>query len=132
MIPIVISVPPYHFWEPPPEEGPLPTHGSDFGLFILAEVLGMRRLVFVKDENGLYDKNPKKNADAKHIPKITLDEVLGGGFEDLILDRQLFQCWKQARHIQEVQIVNGLVPGQLTKALAGEPVGTVITRGGKA
>ena len=132
MIPIVISVPPYHFWEPPPEEGPLPTHGSDFGLFIHAEVLGMRRLIFVKDENGLYDKNPKKHADAKHIPSITLDEVLGGGFEDLILDRQLFQCWKQARHIEEVQIVNGLVPGQLTKALAGEPVGTVITRGGKA
>ncbi len=26
-----------------PEDGPLPTHGSDFGLFILAEVLGMRR-----------------------------------------------------------------------------------------
>ena len=36
MLPIVISMPPYHFWEPPPEEGsPLPTHGSDFGLFIL-------------------------------------------------------------------------------------------------
>lgn len=130
MVPIVISVPPYHFWEPPPEEGPLPAHGSDFGLFIHAEVLGMRKLVFVKDENGLHDRNPKKYADAKPIPRITLDEVLAGNFEDLILDHQLFKCWKQARHVQEVQIVNGLVPGQLTKALAGEPVGTVITRGG--
>src|ERR1700754_1819310 len=27
--PIAISVPPYHFWEPPPEEGHLPMHGSD-------------------------------------------------------------------------------------------------------
>ena len=61
ILPIVISVPPYHFWEPPPEEGPLPTHGSDFGLFIHAEVLGMRKMIFVKDEDGLYDKDPKKH-----------------------------------------------------------------------
>lgn len=128
MLPIVISVPPYHFWEPPPDEGPLPAHGSDFGLFIHAEVLGMQRLIFVKDEDGLYDKDPKKHDDAKLIPKITLDALFANMPEDLILDRQLFVCWKQARHIREVQIVNGLIPGQLTKALAGEPVGTVITR----
>lgn len=128
MLPIVISVPPYHFWEPPPEEGPLPSHGSDFGLFIHAEVLGMRRIVFVKDEDGLYDKDPKKHPDAKVIRRTSLPELLDAMPEDLILDRQLFTCWKQARHITEVQIVNGLVPGQLTKALAGEPVGTVITK----
>ena len=34
---------------------------------------------------------------------------------------------KVARHIHEVQIVNGLVPGNLTRALAGEHVGTIIT-----
>ena len=129
MLPIVISIPPYHFWEPPPENGPLPTHGSDFGLFIHAEVLGMRRLVFVKDEDGLYDRDPKKHADAKKIPRITLDELLRDLPDELILDRQLFLAWKGARHVEQVQIVNGLVPGQLTRALAGEPVGTLITRG---
>ncbi|MBX3214210.1 MAG: hypothetical protein KF850_19405 [Labilithrix sp.] len=128
MLPIVISIPPYHFWEPPPEDGPLPTHGSDFGLFIHAEVLGMKKLVFVKDEDGLYDKDPKKHADAKLIPRTTLDALTKDMPDDLIIDRQLFVCWQRARHVQQVQIVNGLVPGQLTKALAGEPVGTVITR----
>jgi molybdenum storage protein len=128
MLPIVISVPPYHFWEPPPANGPLPTHGSDFGLFIHAEVLGMKRLVFVKDEDGLYDSDPKRNPNAKLIPKITLDELMEKLPEELILDRELFLSWKKARHVAEIQIVNGLVPGQLTKALAGEPVGTVITR----
>ena len=34
--PIAISVPPFHFWEPPPLEGAMPMHGSDFGLFQLA------------------------------------------------------------------------------------------------
>jgi molybdenum storage protein len=128
MLPIVISIPPYHFWEPPPEDGPLPTHGSDFGLFIHAEVLGMKKLVFVKDEDGLFDKDPKKHADAKLIPKTTLEDVMANMPEELIIDRQLFVCWQRARHVEQVQIVNGLVPGQLTKALAGEPVGTVITR----
>jgi molybdenum storage protein len=128
MLPIVISVPPYHFWEPPPEDGPVPMHGSDFGLFIHAEVLGMKRLIFVKDEDGLYDKDPKKHADAKLIRKTTLPELLSNMPSELILDHQLFTTWARSRHVEQIQIVNGLVPGQLTKALAGEPVGTVITR----
>jgi molybdenum storage protein len=128
MLPIVISIPPYHFWEPPPEEGCLPVHGSDFGLFIHAEVLGARRIIFVKDEDGLYDKDPKKHTDAKLIRHTTLADLMKNLPEELILDRSLFTTWQRARHIEHVQIVNGLVPGQLTKALAGEPVGTVIVK----
>lgn len=129
MLPIVISIPPYHFWEPPPEdEGILPVHGSDFGLFIHAEVLGARRIIFVKDEDGLHDKDPKKHADAKLIRHTTLDALMKDLPEELILDRTLFTTWQRARHIKHIQIVNGLVPGQLTKALAGEPVGTVIVK----
>jgi molybdenum storage protein len=33
---------------------------------------------------------------------------------------------QRAKLAKKVQIVNGLVPGNLTKALAGERVGTVI------
>ena len=128
MLPICISIPPYHFWEPPPESGPLPMHGSDFGLFVHAEVLGMQNLIFVKDEDGLYTRDPKKHADAVHIPRITLEELLADLPAELILDRQLFTTWEHARHVRRVQIVNGLKPGQLTAALAGEDVGTVITK----
>jgi molybdenum storage protein len=128
MLPIVISIPPYHFWEPPPEEGCLPAHGSDFGLFIHAEVLGAKRIIFVKDEDGLYDKDPKKHSDAKLIKHTTLEALTKNMPDELILDRSLFSTWERARHIEHVQIVNGLVPGQLTKALAGEPVGTVIVK----
>jgi molybdenum storage protein len=128
MLPIVISMPPYHFWEPPPEDGPLPTHGSDFGLFIHAEVLGMKKIFFVKDEDGLYDRDPKKHRDAKLIKKITLEKLLENMPEDLIIDRQLFGAWKNARHVREVHIVNGLKKGELTRAMNGEDVGTVITK----
>ena len=128
MIPIAISIPPYHFWEPPPKEGHLPAHGSDFGLFQLAEVLAMKQLIFVKDEKGLYDRDPKKHRDAKFIPAITLDELLASPPAENILDKQLFEAWRTARNVSRVQIVNGLERGQLLAALAGEDVGTVITK----
>jgi len=128
MLPIVISIPPYHFWEPPPEGGPLPTHGADFGLFIVAEVLGMKRIIFVKDVDGLYDRDPNKHDDAKLIKKTTFESLYNHLPEELVLDRQLFDAWKNARHVKRVQIVNGLKRGELTRALAGEEVGTVIDK----
>jgi molybdenum storage protein len=129
MLPIVISTPPYHFWEPPAGEGPLPTHGSDFGLFILAEVLGMKKLVFVKDVDGLYNKDPKKHDDAKLIKRTSLGALFAELPSDLPIDRQLLDAWRTARHVERIQIVNGLKKGELTRALAGEDVGTIIERG---
>ncbi len=126
--PIAISVPPYHFWEPPPEEGHLPTHGSDFGLFQLADVLGFKQAIFVKDEDGLYDKDPKKHKGAKKFGRITLAELMTQFPADNILDQELFHAWKSAKNLKRIVIVNGLVPGQLTRALAGEDVGTVIVK----
>jgi molybdenum storage protein len=130
MIPIIISIPPYHFWEPPPDEGPLPAHGSDFGLFIVAEVLGMNRLVFVKDEDGLYDRDPKRHPGAEFIRHTTLEALSAALPDELILDRQLFTAWRTARHVRRIQIVNGLRRGELSRALAGEEVGTLIEKGG--
>ena len=130
MLPIVISIPPYHFWEPPPPaaDGPLPTHGSDFGLFMHAEVLGMRHVIFVKDEDGLYDRDPKKHEGARLIRRIALSDLLLDMPDEMILDRQLFGAFRTSRHVEKVQIVNGLKPGQITAALAGEDAGTVITK----
>ncbi len=129
IVPIAISVPPYHFWEPPPiDGGVLPMHGSDFGLFQMADVMGMKQVIYVKDEDGLYDKDPKKHADARLIPKITLAELLANPPQENILDEELFKAWRTARNLRRIVIVNGLRPGQLTRALAGEDVGTVITK----
>jgi molybdenum storage protein len=126
--PIAISVPPFHFWEPPPEEGHLPMHGSDFGLFQLAEVLSMKQLIFVKDEDGLYTKDPKRHSDAKLIRNITLSELMKDLPAENILDNELFHAWSRSKNLRRVQIINGLKPGQLTAALRGEDVGTVIIK----
>ncbi len=130
--PIAISVPPFHFWEPPPIEGAVPMHGSDFGLFQLAEVLGMKQVIYVKDEDGLYNKDPKKHTDATKYGRVTLEELIASPPEENILDEELFRTWSEAKNLKRIVIVNGLVPGQLTKALDGEDVGTVITKGGAA
>jgi molybdenum storage protein len=126
--PIAISVPPYHFWEPPPEAGHLPMHGSDFGLFQLAEVLGMKQVIYVKDEDGLYDRDPKRHPDARRFEKLTLAELMPQLPDENILDRELFHAWSHAKNLSRITIVNGLVRGQLTRALRGEDVGTVIVK----
>jgi hypothetical protein len=47
----------------------------------------------------------------------------------LPLDRALLEVMATARHIERVQLVNGLVPGRLTAALRGAHVGTIIRTG---
>jgi molybdenum storage protein len=46
--------------------------------------------------------------------------------DDLVVERAVLDLMLSARHIREIQFVNGLKPGQLSAALNGEPVGTVI------
>ncbi len=126
--PIAISVPPYHFWEPPPMTGHLPDHGSDFGLFQLAEVLGMKQAIFVKDEDGLYDKDPKQHADAKLYGNVFLEDLMKAMPQQNILDLELYEAFATAKSLKRVVIVNGLKRGQLAAALRGENVGTVIEK----
>ena len=89
-------------------------------------------MIYVKDEDGLYDADPKKNPSAKFIPRIGLGELLARDLDDLIVERAVLELMLNTRHVHEIQFVNGLVPGQLTAALNGEPVGTVIYRDGPA
>ena len=130
ILPIVISVPPYHFWEPPSAEGQMPTHRSDFGVFQQAEVIGSSRVIYVKDEDGLYNKDPKIYDDAVPYRNIKLDELLANPPETNMIDWTVFTSWKTSKNIKRIQIVNGLEPGELTKAMADDnSAGTVITKG---
>ncbi len=126
MIPILTSNPPHHYWEKPPMRGVLPENGSDFGMYMTAEGLGGRSMIFVKDQDGLYDKDPAKHQDAKFIPKISARELLANDQKDLIIDRTVIEMLARARHLKKIYIVNGLVPGTITKAINGEDVGTII------
>jgi molybdenum storage protein len=60
-------------------------------------------------------------------PEISVDEMKARQLHDSILEFQMLDLLKEARRMREVQVVNGLVAGNLTRALAGEHVGTIIT-----
>jgi molybdenum storage protein len=126
MIPILTSNPPHHYWEKPPKNGVLPESGADFGAYMTAEGLGGRSMIFVKDQDGLYDKDPEIHSDAKHIKRISAQEILAGDFPELIIDRLVIEMLAKARHVKEIHIVNGLKRGNITKALNGENAGTII------
>jgi molybdenum storage protein len=126
MIPILTSNPPHHYWEKPPMRGVLPENGSDFGMYMTAEGLGGRSMIFVKDQNGLYDRDPEKHQDANFISEISAKQLLENDQEDLIIDRTVIEMLARARHLKKIYIVNGLVPGSITKAINGEDVGTII------
>ena len=124
---IFSGMPPYKLWMRPPTEGVIPPYRTDAGCFLLAEQFGCKAMIFVKDEDGLFTVNPKTSKGATFIPKISVDEMKAQGLHDSILEFPLLDLLKAARHIRQVQVVNGLVPGNLTRALAGEHVGTIIT-----
>src|SRR5579864_4589236 len=122
------GMPPYKLWEQNPAEGRIPPQRTDTGCFLIAEVFGARKMIFVKDEDGLYTADPKKDPEAKHIPRIGLRELLERDLDDLIVERSVLELMAHARHVHEIQFVNGLRPGALTAALEGQPVGTIIYR----
>lgn len=126
-IPIMTGMPPFGYWEKPTQNGRIPEHRTDAGVFLTAEVLGVKRAIFIKDEDGLFEDDPKKNKSARHIPRITARELIEADLADMVLERIVIEYLTRARFCTELQIINGLEPGMITRALEGEDVGTLIT-----
>lgn len=126
IIPVMAGMPPYDYFAIKPKVGRIPIHRTDVGLVILADLVGSRTVIFVKDENGLYSEDPKKNPDAKFIAEIGAQDLLDSGQDDLVIERPCLEIIQNSEVLEKVQIINGLVPGNITKALNGEHVGTYI------
>jgi molybdenum storage protein len=122
------AYPPYHHHEFPTSR--IPTHRGDTGAFLLADALGAASLTIVEDVDGVYSADPTgpDGKNATFIDKINYAD-LAKQTGTLPIDRALLEVMANARHIQSVQVINGLVPGRLTAALRGQHVGTVIRTG---
>jgi len=121
------GMPPFKIWMRPPAKGLIPPYRTDAGCYLLAENFGCKAMIYVKDEDGLYTANPKTAPRAKFIPKITVDEMKAKRLRDSVIEFPVLDLLKSARHVRSVQVINGLKPGNLTRALAGEHVGTIIS-----
>lgn len=126
-IPVMSGMPPFGYWEKREEGSRIPPHRTDAGVFLSAEFLGSKRAIFIKDEDGLYTDDPKKDPAAKHIPRITAKELVERDLPDVVVERVVVEYLPRARWCKELQIVNGLKKGQVLAALKGEDVGTIIS-----
>jgi len=124
---VFFGMPPYTFWHQNPAVGRIPPHRTDTGVYLVSEVFGTRSMIFVKDERGLFTADPKKDRHARFIPKITVAELEAMDLQDVVVERAVLELMKAAEHCRSIYIINGLEPGNLTRALNGEHVGTIIT-----
>ncbi len=123
---IFFGMPPYTFWHENPAVGRIPPHRTDTGAYLVSEVFGAQSMIFIKDEQGLYTADPKKDRRARFIPKISVAELKALDLHDVVVERPVLEMMEHARHRRSIQIINGLERGNLTRALNGEEVGTII------
>jgi uridylate kinase len=99
---------------------------------LVAERVDADLLVKGTDQNGVYDKDPRKFPDAVKLDRLALED-LTKIFEHVehkagihqIIDPEAIKVLKRKR--LKLVVVNGFVPENMLAAIKGENVGTVIT-----
>ena len=99
---------------------------------LVAERVDADLLVKGTDQEGVYDKDPRKHADAVKLDHLGFDD-LSNVFEESvhragihqIIDPEAIKVLKRRR--LKLIVVNGFKPENILKAVRGEKVGTVIS-----
>lgn len=128
LLPVIHGTPPYGMYEYPPAVGRIPPHRTDTGALLIAEVLGAKSCILLKDVDGLYTEDPRSHPEATLIDEIGVDELVKRDMEDLVMERKVLDVLRDAKNVREVRIVNGHKPGTLAKALRGEKIGTLVRK----
>ena len=98
---------------------------------LVAERVDAELLVKGTDQNGVYDKDPRKHPDAVKLDRLSLEE-LAAVFEHSvhkagihqIIDPEAIKVLKRKR--LKLIVVNGFKPENILAAINGENVGTII------
>ena len=59
-----------------------------------------------------------------------MGELIARDQDELVVERKVLEMMRTARFARQIQVINALVPGNISRALAGEHVGTIITADG--
>jgi molybdenum storage protein len=126
------GIPPYDLWEHPPALGKIPPHGSDAGSYLIGEVFGAKNVILLKDVDGIYTADPNNPNTRRHAKLIDqrqfrVSELIEMKLPTLPIEPVVLKLLACAKLRTSIQIVNGLVSGNLTRALQGESIGTTIT-----
>jgi len=87
---------------------------------------GARSVILLKDVDGLYTADPKTDPAAEFIAEIGAAALAAMRLPTLPIEPIVLELLARTKLVRGIRLVNGLVPGNLTRALAGEPVGTWI------
>lgn len=99
---------------------------------LVAERIKAGLLVKGTDQDGVYDKDPRKHADAVKLDHLSFDDLANVFSENKhkagmhqIIDPEAVKVLKRRR--MKLIVVNGFKPANILAAVSGESVGTMIT-----
>jgi uridylate kinase len=98
---------------------------------LVAEKIKAQLLLKATDQDGVYDKDPKKHSDAVKLDHLSLNDLSRVFAEDKhkagihqILDPEAVRILM--RHCVKVVVVNGFKPDNVLAAVGGRNIGTII------
>jgi uridylate kinase len=98
---------------------------------LVAERVGADLLVKGTDQDGIYDKDPRKHADALKLDRLSFDDLQNVLSEAVhkagihqIIDPEAVKVLKRKR--VKLIVVNGFEPDNILAAVKGEKVGTTV------
>lgn len=98
---------------------------------LVAEKIKAQLVLKATDQDGIYDKDPKKHSDAVKLDRVSLDNLSRVFAEDKhkagihqILDPEAVRIL--ARYHVKVVVVNGFKPNNVLATISGKKIGTVI------
>jgi uridylate kinase len=95
---------------------------TDTAAAIRASEIGAKVLLKATDVPGVYSADPKKNPKAKLYRELTLDEAIEKKLN--VMDLTALTICRENKIT--IRVFDVFAPGNLERALCGEPVGTVV------
>ena len=99
-----------------------PYFTTDSGAALRAIEIGADLLLKATKVDGVYDKDPKKHADAVKLDDLSYDEVIARDLQ--VMDTAAFALCRDAD--LPLRIFDMAQPGVVLRILRGEPIGTVV------
>ena len=99
-----------------------PYFTTDSGAALRAIEIGADLLLKATKVDGVYDKDPKKHADAVKLDDLSYDEVIARDLQ--VMDTAAFALCRDAG--LPLRIFDMAQPGVLLRILKGEPIGTLV------
>ena len=122
---VFFGMPPYTYWQRSPEVGKIPPYRTDTGCYLISEAYGTKNMIYIKDVDGLYTNDPKKDKNAVKLPELTYLEVLQKGLKvmdatatSLCMDNNL-----------PMIIFDMTQRDNIKKVVHGEKIGTIVQGG---